>query len=81
LPREPLRIAYQALHSDEGGFRGTALEYLESTLPESVRERLWPYLEAERRPHRSAESRKRSREELAAELRRVSETLRARLEG
>jgi hypothetical protein len=81
LPREPLRIAYQALHSEESGFRGTALEYLESTLPDPVRERLWPYLEAERRPHRSAETRKRSRDELAAELKRVSETLRARLEG
>jgi ATP:ADP antiporter, AAA family len=80
LPREPLRVAYAALHSDQADFRGTALEYLESILPEAVRERLWPFLEAEQQPHRSAETRRRSREELAAELKRVSETLRARLE-
>jgi len=80
LPREPLRIAYAALHSDQADFRGTALEYLESILPEAVRERLWPFLEVEQRPRRSAETRRRSREELAAELKRVSETLRARLE-
>jgi hypothetical protein len=38
--------------------RGTALEYLESVLPEPVRVRLWPFIETEQQqpgPRRSAE--------------------------
>lgn len=45
LPREPLRLAYQGLHTDDRHLRGTALEYLESVLPPDVREKLWPFLE------------------------------------
>jgi hypothetical protein len=46
LPAEPLRIALQALHTDDATLRGTALEYLESVLPDDVRAPLWPLLEA-----------------------------------
>lgn len=45
LPREPLRIAFHGLFTDDRHLRGTALEYLESVLPERVREKLWPFLE------------------------------------
>jgi ATP/ADP translocase len=44
-PKEPLRIAFQALHTDDARLRGTALEYLESALPARVRAPLWPLLE------------------------------------
>ena len=44
LAAEPLRIALQALHTDDRVLRGTALEYLESVLPGEVREALWPLL-------------------------------------
>ncbi len=47
LPREPLRVAYCALHDDDAVLRGTALEYLESTLPREICEVLWPHLEAD----------------------------------
>jgi hypothetical protein len=47
LPREPLRLAYHGLHTDDRHLRGTALEYLESVLPERVREKLWRFLEPE----------------------------------
>jgi AAA family ATP:ADP antiporter len=48
LPREPLHVAFQALHTDNSYLRGTALEYLESVLPTGVREHLWQFLEGPR---------------------------------
>jgi HEAT repeat protein len=45
LPRETLRLAFHALHTDDSYLRGTALEYLETVLPESVWSRLLPLLE------------------------------------
>ena len=48
LPREPLHVAFQALHTDNTYLRGTALEYLESVLPSGVREHLWQFLEGPR---------------------------------
>ena len=44
LPRETLRIAFHGLHTDDPYLRGTALEYLETTLPEQIWSRLWPFL-------------------------------------
>jgi hypothetical protein len=46
LPREPLRIAFRGLQTGDARLRGTALEYLEHVLPASIRERLWPFLDA-----------------------------------
>ena len=45
LPRETLRLAFHALHTDDSYLRGTALEYLETVLPETVWSRLSPVLE------------------------------------
>jgi hypothetical protein len=50
LPQETLRLAFHGLHTQDPHLRGTALEYLESILPERVREKLWPFLEVRRRP-------------------------------
>jgi hypothetical protein len=50
LPREPLHVAFQALHTDDRYLRGTALEYLDSILPSGVRDQLWQFLEGPRRP-------------------------------
>jgi HEAT repeat protein len=51
LPREHLILAYRGLHTEDPRIHGTALEYLESVLPERVRKGLWPYLEpGESRP-------------------------------
>jgi hypothetical protein len=58
LSRQHLTIAFRALHTNEPMLRGTALEYLETALPDRIREGLWPYLEDRRlpaAPHRSAE--------------------------
>jgi len=44
LEREPLRIAFRGLHHRDTNFRGTALEYLSTVLPEEIRAILWPYL-------------------------------------
>jgi hypothetical protein len=58
LERQPLRIAFRGLHTQDRQLRGTALEYLETALPERIRAALWPFLEApaDRRPsHRSAQ--------------------------
>ncbi|GAB4109014.1 MAG: hypothetical protein Kow001_08260 [Acidobacteriota bacterium] len=71
LPREPLQIAFRGLHTDDPGLRGTALEYLESVLPERIRSSLWPFLEA--RPE--AEVMARSREEVLEDLLRSHESI------
>ena len=49
LPKEPLQVAFQALHTDDAYLKGTALEYLESILPPDIRENLWIVLQ-EKRP-------------------------------
>jgi hypothetical protein len=57
LPTEPLRIAFRGLHTDDRALRGTALEYLDSVLPQQIRDRLWHFLDDRplpgtvRRPH------------------------------
>ena len=56
LPRKPLRIAFQGLHTDDHLLRATALEYLESSLPPAIRRPLWPYLE-DNRPRRGEPTR------------------------
>jgi hypothetical protein len=55
LPREPLRIAFRSLHSEDRHLRGTALEYLEGVLPPEIRQRLWPFV-VNRRPMQPAPS-------------------------
>ena len=45
LPRQPLKIAFRGLHTDDAVLRGTALEYLETALPSEVRSQLWPFLD------------------------------------
>ena len=45
LPREPLKIAFRALHTDDRQLRGLALEYLESVLPGSIRAKLWTVID------------------------------------
>jgi len=45
LPKEPLKIAFKGLHTDNVNLRGTALEYLESVLPEEIRLKLWTLLD------------------------------------
>jgi hypothetical protein len=50
LPREPLQISFQALHTNDTYLRGTALEYLESVLPAGIRESLLEFLEGSFKP-------------------------------
>jgi len=71
VEREPLQIAYWAVLGTDPGLRGTALEYLENVLPDDVRRALWPYLGA----RAQVPAAKRSRERLAEDLLRSSDTL------
>jgi HEAT repeat protein len=64
LPKDPLRLAWLGLHTRDELIRGTALEYLESVLPEDVRELLWPYLEDNRVRRASG----RTRDQILADL-------------
>jgi ATP:ADP antiporter, AAA family len=67
LPRETLRLAFHGLHTDDAHLRGTALEYLETVLPEALWEKLWPLLEqGEPRPARSGSADQALRELLAS---------------
>lgn len=77
LPSEPLRVAFRALHTDDQGLRGTALEYLEGVLPADIRERLWPFLES-RRPVRPPA---RPREDVLADLLRSRPSIAINLEA
>jgi ATP:ADP antiporter, AAA family len=45
LPRETLRLAFHGLHTGDPYLRGTALEYLETVLPEPLWATLWPLLD------------------------------------
>lgn len=45
LPAETVRLAFHSLHTDDRHLRGTALEYLETVLPEPVWQKLWPFLD------------------------------------
>lgn len=78
LERQPLKIAFRGLHTQDRQLRGTALEYLETALPERIRAALWPFLEApaDRRPsQRSAqdvlEELMRSNQSIAIDLERL----------
>ena len=64
LPRQPLQIAFQGLHTDDPHLRGTALEYLETALPPAVRVKLWPFI-GDRPMRPQAE---RPRDQVVAEL-------------
>lgn len=46
LPREPVKVSFRTMHSDDPMLRGLALEYLTGVLPETVRKRLWDILDA-----------------------------------
>ena len=75
LPREPLRIAFRGLQTDDPRLRGTALEYLEQVLPPALRERLWPFLDAPR-----AAGPARPREEVLSDLLRSNPSIMIHLE-
>jgi hypothetical protein len=45
LPPETVRLAFHGLHTGDRYLRGTALEYLETVLPEPVWTRLRPFIE------------------------------------
>jgi AAA family ATP:ADP antiporter len=45
LPREPIRIAFRVLHTDNKTLRGLVAEYLDGILPANIRERLWIMVE------------------------------------
>jgi AAA family ATP:ADP antiporter len=72
LDRQSLRLAFKALHESDERLRGTALEYLETVLPDEVRDAVWPFL-GEARPMRPA----RPPLEILADLRRLPEVLTA----
>jgi hypothetical protein len=58
LPRETLRLAFHGLHTGDPYLRGTALEYLETVLPEPLWATLWPLLdrgEAQPRSRRTSD--------------------------
>jgi hypothetical protein len=76
LPREPLRVAYRALQTEDEAFRGTALEYLESVLPPRIRASLWPRLD-----HEQPAPVARRREDLLDELMRSQSTIELKLSG
>jgi len=76
LPKEPLKIAYRGLHTDDKNLRGTALEYLATILPVNIRESLWPFLEGEPK----LEPVTKSREQILDELMKSNRSIEISLE-
>jgi len=78
LPREPLKVAFRAIHSEEAMLRGLAFEYLQGVLPPGVRRRLWELVgpgEAMRplgSPEEARDALLRSQETLLNELTRAA---------
>ncbi|MEM7433795.1 MAG: hypothetical protein AAF436_01495 [Myxococcota bacterium] len=68
VDREVLRRARRALAGGDPRLRGTALEYLENVLPDTVRTKLWPYVGGPTKRSQGA----RSRAELIKELEKLS---------
>jgi HEAT repeat protein len=67
LPPQTLRLSFHALHTDDRYLRGTALEYLETVLPEEVWTKLWPILsQGEARPPRQGREAAQALDELLA---------------
>ena len=66
LPEQPLLVAYKGILTEDRTLRGTALEYLDSVVPDDVRSSLWPLLDAPSRASAEIdeEERKRRLEEL-----------------
>ena len=77
LPTEPLRVAFAGLHATDQALRGTALEYLDAVLPPDIRERVWPFLEDERRTRPAA----RPRDEIVADLLRSNASIARNLDA
>ena len=75
-PAEPLQIAFRGLLTGDENLRGTALEYLEGTLPPAIRARLWPFLEDRRAPNRVV----RARDEILRDLLRSHPSIQLKLE-
>lgn len=78
LPREPVKVAFRALHTEDKLLRGLAAEYLESVAPERIRPKLAAIVEEHPQRHRASE-------EVARELLRsvdsITVTLRTRASG
>jgi AAA family ATP:ADP antiporter len=67
LPRETVRLAFHGLHTGDRHLHGTALEYLETVLPEAVWRRLWLFLdEGGIQPARPERSSREAMQELLA---------------
>jgi hypothetical protein len=77
LPTEPLRVAFRGLHTEDPQLRGTALEYLESVLPNRIKSKLIPFLEVEQSQPAAAG---RSPEEILDALLRSSQSIEMSLE-
>ncbi|HEY3500557.1 MAG TPA: hypothetical protein VGK73_37950, partial [Polyangiaceae bacterium] len=67
LDTEALDLARRAVSSADEKLKGTALEYLEHVLPDTIRAGIWPYLQAGRQPRQTTA---RNPSEIAAELKR-----------
>lgn len=56
LPREPIKIAFRALHAEDASLRGLAAEYLDGILPAHIRDPLWTMVEPGLAPRPERES-------------------------
>jgi hypothetical protein len=75
LPRDAIQLAFRGLQTDDEHLRGTALEYLDTVLPPTIKQRLWPFLDV-----RPAKRAARGRHEATAALLRSNHSILLNLE-
>jgi hypothetical protein len=76
LPAQPLETAYRALHTEDRGLRGTALEYLEGVLPAAIYDGLSSFIGVTP----AAPGMTRSRDEILSDLLGSDHKIRVKLE-
>jgi AAA family ATP:ADP antiporter len=84
FPRDIVRLAFHGLHAGDPYLRGTALEYLDTVLPEAIWAKLWPLLDQgepkpirSRKPEQALQDLLATRESVRVSLAEAREVLKA----
>lgn len=78
FPKEPLRIAFAGLQTDDAMLRGTALEYLDSIVPPRLHAVLRPLIDQQAPPPQAVRSQKDALEALLRSHASIQQNLEAR---
>ena len=75
LDAQHVRLAYQGIHTDDPSLRGLALEYLDSVLPDDIRDDVLALVNAEKEQQQRKEKAARDQRQVVEELLRSRESI------